>query len=53
MFIDYTGQPVNVVVPLTGGVRAAQIFVAVLGGRDYIFAEAMRFHGLPDWIGSH
>ena len=29
-FIDYAGQTVDVVVPLTGEVRAAQIFVAVL-----------------------
>ncbi|CAO0821776.1 hypothetical protein DFAR_2630002 [Desulfarculales bacterium] len=31
MFIDYTGQPVDVVVPLAGEVRVTQIFVAALG----------------------
>ncbi|CAO0822867.1 hypothetical protein DFAR_3340027 [Desulfarculales bacterium] len=52
-FIDYAGQTVDVVVPLTGEVRAPQIFVAVLGASNYIFAEATWTHGLPDWIGFH
>ena len=53
MFIDYAGQTVDVVTPLTGEVRAAQIFVAVLGASNYTFAEATWSQGLSDWIGSH
>ncbi|CAO0823843.1 hypothetical protein DFAR_3960016 [Desulfarculales bacterium] len=34
--------------PLTGEVRAVQIFVAGLGGSDYTFAEATWTQGLPD-----
>lgn len=53
MFIDYAGQTVEVVNPLTGEVRAAQVFVAVLGASNYTFAEATWTQALPDWIGSH
>ncbi|CAO0820665.1 hypothetical protein DFAR_1800003 [Desulfarculales bacterium] len=52
-FIDYAGQTVNVVIPLTNEVKAPHIFVAVLGASDYIFAKATWIQGLPDWIGSH
>ncbi|CAO0820634.1 hypothetical protein DFAR_1760015 [Desulfarculales bacterium] len=43
----------NVVVPLTGEVRAAQIFVVVLGASGSTFVEATWTQGLPDWIGFH
>ncbi len=51
--MDYAGQTMDVVNPLTGEVRDAQIFVAVLGASSYTFAEATWTQGLPDWIGSH
>ncbi|CAO0821433.1 hypothetical protein DFAR_2330020 [Desulfarculales bacterium] len=35
-----------------GEVRAAHIFVGVLGASNYSFAEATRIQSLPDWIGS-
>ncbi|CAO0822700.1 hypothetical protein DFAR_3240013 [Desulfarculales bacterium] len=52
-FINYAGQTVDVVVPLTGKVSAAQIFVTVLGTSSSTFVEATWTQGLPDWIGSH
>lgn len=52
-FIDYAGQTVPVVDRLTGEVRAAQIFVAVLGCSNYTFAEATFSQRLADWLGSH
>ncbi|CAO0823479.1 hypothetical protein DFAR_3710037 [Desulfarculales bacterium] len=39
--------------PPTGEVRAAQVFVATLGGSNYTFAGATWTQGLPDGIGSH
>ncbi|CAO0820713.1 hypothetical protein DFAR_1840003 [Desulfarculales bacterium] len=39
-FIDYAGQTVDVVVPLTGEVRVPQILVAVLSASNYTFAAA-------------
>jgi transposase len=53
LFVDYAGQTVPVVDRLSGEVRAAQIFVAVLGASNYTYAEATWTQGLPDWIGSH
>lgn len=52
-FVDYAGQTVPVVDRETGEMRAAQIFVAVLGASSYTFAEATWSQSLPDWIGSH
>ncbi len=53
LFVDYAGQTVPVVQGDTGEVRLAQVFVAVLGASNYIFAEATWTQRLPDWLGSH
>jgi transposase len=53
LFVDYAGDTVDVVNPKTGEVRAAQIFVAVLGASNYSYCEATWSQTLPDWIGSH
>ncbi len=52
-FVDYAGPTVDVADPATGEVRAAAIFVAVLGASSYAYAEATWGQGLADWIGSH
>lgn len=52
-FIDYAGQTVPVIDRLTGEVRAAQVFVAVLGCSNYTFAEATFSQTLADWLNSH
>jgi transposase len=52
-FVDYAGQTAGVIDRLTGEVREAQIFVAVLGCSNYTFAEATWTQALPDWLGSH
>src|SRR5689334_14404346 len=53
LFVDYAGQTVEVVDGSTGELRAAQVFVAVLGASNYTYAEATWTQSLPDWIGSH
>lgn len=53
MFVDYSGKRLAIRDPLTGEVRLAEIFVAVLGASNYTFAEATWSQTLPDWIGSH
>lgn len=53
LFVDYAGQTVGVIDRATGEVRAAQIFVAVLGASSYTYAEATWTQTLPDWIGAH
>lgn len=53
LFVDYCGPTVAVVDARTGEIKKAQIFVAVMGGSSYTFAEATWSQSLPDWLGSH
>lgn len=53
MFVDYAGQTVPIHDRITGAVHEAQIYVAVLGGSNYTYAEATADQSLPSWIGSH
>jgi transposase len=53
LFVDYAGDTVPIVDRRTGEVRGAQIFVAVLGASNFIYAEATWTQGLADWIGAH
>jgi transposase len=54
LFVDYAGDTVPVTVDrLTGEIRAAQIFVAVMGASNFTYAEATWTQGLGDWIGAH
>ena len=52
LFVDYSGKRQEICDPLTGEVRMAEIFVAVLGASNYTFAEVTWSQTLPDWIGS-
>jgi transposase len=50
LFVDYAGAGVAVVINrLTGKIRMAQIFVAVLRASTFTFAKATWTHALPDW----
>ena len=53
VFVDYSGKKVAIVDPATGEIRAAEIFVAVLGASNFTYAEATWTQSLPDWIGAH
>jgi transposase len=54
LFVDYAGDTVPVIIDrLTGEVRQAQIFVAVMGASNFTYAEASWTQGLGDWIGAH
>jgi len=44
---------VPIVDRVTGEIRPAQLFVAVLGASNYTYAEASSTQTLPDWIGAH
>ncbi len=52
MFVDYAGTTAEVIDPLTGEIREAQVFVATLGASSYSYAEATWTQSLPDWIGA-
>ncbi|WP_456726131.1 IS21 family transposase [Bradyrhizobium sp. USDA 3397] len=51
--MDYAGDGVPVVDRLTGEIRNAQIFVAVLGASGFTYAQATWTQGLADWISGH
>ena len=53
LFIDYCGPTLPIVNPDTGEFRQVQVFVAVMGGSNYTFAEATESQQLKDWIMSH
>jgi transposase len=54
LFVDYAGDRAPVVIDrLTGEIRQAWIFVAVLGASNFTYAEATWTQGLADWIGAH
>jgi transposase len=54
LFVDYAGDAAPVVIDrLTGEIRTAQIFVAVLGASNFTYAEATWTQSLADWIGAH
>jgi transposase len=47
LFLDYAGDR------LTGEIRMAQIFVAVLGASSFTYARATWTQTLADWIDAH
>ena len=53
LFVDYAGDTVPVVDRMTGEVRDAHIFVAVIGASSLSFALATWSEQLPDWIEAH
>ena len=53
LFVDFAGQKAPVIDPLTGEVREAHIFVAVLGASNFSYAEARWSEGTADWIATH
>ena len=53
LFVDYAGPTVPIIDPMTGEIRQAALFVAVLGASNYACCEATWSQSLPDWIGSH
>jgi transposase len=52
VFIDYSGVTVELIDPETNNIRAAQIFVGVLGASKFTFAEATWSQKLSDFLGS-
>jgi transposase len=50
LFVDYAGDTVPVVIDrLTGEIRPAQIFVAVMGASNFTYAEASWTQTIGDW----
>ncbi len=52
-FVDYAGETVSIVDPVTGEVTEAQIFVGTLGASNFTFAEAQPSQDLFSWTMGH
>ena len=53
VFVDYAGDMIDVIDPVTGEALAMKLFVAAMGASSYIFAKARPSEGLADWIACH
>ena len=53
VFVDFSGDTIDVIDPDTGEVRAVKLFVAAMGASSYTYAEAVASESLEDWIGAH
>lgn len=50
VFVDYAGQTIPVIDPVTGNTVPAHLFVAVLGASNSTYAEATLSQDLFSWI---
>ena len=53
MFVDFSGDGIDLVDPKTGEVTRAKLFVAVLGASSLTYVEPVLDESLPTWIGCH
>ena len=53
VFVDFAGDTIDIVDPLTGEVQPMKLFVAAMGASNYTYAEACPSEGLADWIRAH
>jgi transposase len=53
LFVDYSGDGIPWTDPKTGERHEAQLFVAVLGASNFIYAEVSHTQQLRDWIRCH
>lgn len=53
LFVDYSGDKISYICLETNVQRMAEVFVAVLGASDRIYAEASESQQLPCWVESN
>ena len=53
VFVDFAGDTIDVIDPVTGEARPMKLFVAAMGASNYTYAEACASEGLSDWISLH
>lgn len=51
MFVDYTGEKLEVVDPSSGEVKLMEVFVAILGASQLTYVEAVESQRVEDFIG--
>jgi len=52
-FVDFSGDGVQVVDTVTGEVRVAKLFVAVLGASNLTYVEPVFSEDMATWVGCH
>jgi len=52
-FIDFSGDGIDVVHPITGVCEKAVLFIAVLGASNLTYVEPVLHQDLPTWVGCH
>jgi transposase len=52
-FIDFSGDGIDIVHPITGVCEKAVLFVAVLGASNLTYVEPVLHQDLPTWVGCH
>jgi transposase len=52
-FVDFSGDGIDIVDPLTGECQTAKLFVAVLGASSLTYVEPVFDEELPTWIACH
>lgn len=50
MFVDFTGEKLEIVDPQTGEIKKMEVFVAILGGSQYTYVEAVESQRVEDFI---
>ena len=53
MFVDFSGDGINIIDAITGEVNVAKLFVAVLGASNLTYVEPVLHEDLPTWIQCH
>ncbi len=53
MFVDFSGDGIDIINPLTGECKTAKLFVAVLGASNLTYVEPALNEDLPTWIACH
>jgi len=53
LFLDFSGDGVDVVDAKTGEKRKAKLFLAVLGASNFTYAEPVLSEDLPTWVQCH
>ncbi len=50
IYADFTGKKMHYVNPKTGEIKAAEIFITILGASQLIYVEGVNSQKLEDWI---
>ena len=53
VFVDFSGDTIDIIDPVTGEITTAKLFVAVLGASNLTYVEPALTEDLPTWTACH